>query len=200
MSTIEESEFADYALQLGYLCIIWTSLENDINTLVATLMSLPVGDERNAVIANVDLRQKIQIALALGYLKRPSDVWFNHLKSALDKIDNDLRPSRNRYIHDHWMWDQANVRMMKRTLKTTLKKPQAFQPFEFSSAKDIPVDAKEILGFRHLVGEGTVALKFLWFSLAKQSTHKAWLAESPPQFPPAFAPAEYRQRRGDERP
>src|SRR3546814_18122916 len=53
-----------------------------------------------SIVNNMDMRDKIKGLLALGFLKKPSDDWYNELKTTINEIDNDLRPERNRMIHD----------------------------------------------------------------------------------------------------
>src|SRR3546814_7040665 len=50
----------------------------------------------------MDMREKIKVLLALGFLKKPADDWYSEFKTTINEIDNDLRPERNRMIHDSW--------------------------------------------------------------------------------------------------
>src|SRR3546814_17474159 len=59
-------------------------------------------DASASIVNNMDMRDKIKGLLALGFLKKPSDDWYNELKTTINEIDNDLRPERNRMIHDSW--------------------------------------------------------------------------------------------------
>jgi hypothetical protein len=94
------------------------------------------------VTSNTDLKRKLQIALSLGHLRRPSDEWFEKMKHCLDDIDNRLRNDRNRLIHDVWaIHDPTPMRIHRRTKIT---KPQASQPSKLSFDELIPVSDDEI--------------------------------------------------------
>ena len=120
---IHASPLASHATEIGFLCIFWSRLELETSLLLFQLMQ-PVGDyEATITITNMDFREKIAAILALGFHKRPDDAWFASLKQKLNDVDNDLRPARNRFVHDHWL--QVGDEVIKFTMKTGVYYEQA---------------------------------------------------------------------------
>ena len=87
---------------LGYLCLSWSWLELEINGILCTLMQPCDLETAASVVNNMDMRDKFKALLAVGFVKKPSEEWYMELKTLVDQIDNDLRPQRNRMVHDSW--------------------------------------------------------------------------------------------------
>jgi hypothetical protein len=123
IKSMRESPFADHAREIGNLCIAWSRLELEVTVFLYTLMQ-PVGNlEAIIPITNIDFREKLDAVLALGFHKKRSDDWFAKLRAAINEIGNDLRPQRNRFVHDHWL--QAGGEVIKFTMKTSVHYEQA---------------------------------------------------------------------------
>ena len=122
----------------------WTLLEMFLNELMRNLLSLDPGKESESVTSNIDVRDKIQIVLALAVLKKIDDKWFDELKAILDLVDNDLRSARNRYVHDLWSPDGATNKLKKLEFRTALKRPQSRKPLELTTLHETNVEPAEI--------------------------------------------------------
>jgi hypothetical protein len=160
MSKKPPSKLDEHALALGHVCIAWGQLELHLDMLLKDLLfAEPPGDPASGakwtaakcVTTNADMRDKIQIAIALGYLRRPNEEWFDKLKQCLDLIDNDLRNERNRMLHDVWLLHMvvphgAEDVLRKRIQGSKVRKPQAFQR-ELVIGDEIPVTSDEIGSF-----------------------------------------------------
>src|SRR5437868_5536297 len=94
--------FENVARAIGYVSIGWGQLEESINGLFAILVPLQNDEAGQAIVGNVDLRSKMKMISALAFIRKPNIEWFEVVTDALDYIDNDLRPRRNRVIHDVW--------------------------------------------------------------------------------------------------
>ena len=112
-----------HAVQIGFLCIFWSRLEFELTSLLTSLMAPVDLQAAIIVVHNMDFREKIAATLALGFHKKPSDDWFSQLKSTLNEIDNTLRPTRNRWVHDHYL--QVGDSVFKLTMKTGVYYEQA---------------------------------------------------------------------------
>src|SRR5262249_30177026 len=55
------------------------------------------------VTSEIDFRAKLAITKNLAYSKPLNPEWFEKVKALLDHIDNQLRPERNRMVHDLWL-------------------------------------------------------------------------------------------------
>ena len=98
--SLEQSPLANHAKYIGYLCVTWSRLEGTVDALLSVLMNLDDINASAAVIYNMDFRDKLKAARALGYLNKPTDDWYAELEKLINEIDNDLRPERNRMVHD----------------------------------------------------------------------------------------------------
>jgi hypothetical protein len=175
MSKPPQSKLDEHALALGHVCIAWGHLEEHLDMLIKDLLfAEPPGNPASGnqwqaaqcVTANTDMRDKVQITLALGYLRRPDEIWFDKLKSCLDGIDNELRTQRNRMLHDIWIPNQivpGNIEnvLRVRTQGTKIRRPQAFQR-ELVTREEIPVTAAEIWKLRNKIRDATTMIVCLW--------------------------------------
>ena len=142
----------DYELQLdgharaiGHVCIAWSHMELMLDLLIAELIA---GEGRlrdrtlvgECVTANADIRDKAQMAIALGHVRKPNDEWFSKLERCMNKINYCLRNLRNRLIHDVWAIHDPPLRIHRRTKIT---KPQARQR-ELSTSELVSVHSDEI--------------------------------------------------------
>jgi len=99
---LDGSPLGQISKPLGHLCMAWSWLELEIDTFLIVLVTPDDYDIGAAIVYNMDFRDKLRAALATGFIKKPSDDWYDELKSAINEIDNDLRKERNRMIHDSW--------------------------------------------------------------------------------------------------
>jgi hypothetical protein len=104
--------------------------------------------------------------------------WYNDLTKVLDYVDNTLRLSRNRYVHDAWVSNPAgNLKKMREAM--TIKRPQARE--------------QPALKTRHFT---EVGLEDLWDVIRRVTLATGWLSQAasahqggyPPQplFPQQF--------------
>jgi len=143
---------------LGYICIFWAWLERGVDEMLEALIPLEEGDKSRAVVANINLRDKIRIIRALAFLQKFDDDWHKKLNALLDEIDNDLRVDRNRFIHDSWA---KSGRMFERiTRQTKFLKPQAFA-LELSTEQRTPVKMEEIWNLAIGILRAHIALEAL---------------------------------------
>ena len=105
------------------------------------------------------------MAIAIGYLRRPDDLWFEKLKECLDRIDNQLRSDRNRIVHDVWMVSQSvpdgEQAIIRKRFQAKLKKPQAFQnTLEITEINAVTAD--EIWKLRDDIRDANTMLSVIW--------------------------------------
>jgi hypothetical protein len=93
------------ANRLGRLCMSWSHLELDLTLLLHSLMGVSDPTVNNTILGVMGLREKIQALHTIGFKRAPSRQWYDSLSKTLTMIDNDLRPERNRMIHDFWITD-----------------------------------------------------------------------------------------------
>lgn len=88
----------------------------------------------------VDLSRKCELIKAFSVT---ADVrkTYERLEKALNFLDNDLRPVRNRYIHDNYSFFTGNH--LRKAFKTRVVKSQAFKR-ELLTRSEGPITAEEI--------------------------------------------------------
>lgn len=178
----EPQEFDKHALRIGHICISWAHLETKLDYLLIKLIPVEGGEAAaNVIVGNVDFREKLQMVLGLGFLKKPSVEWFNYLRSVLVIIDNELRPERNRHVHDLWTPRTDTGEILRRTLKTAIIKPQAFQT-ELSTQTITKISPEELDAFNQRIVHGNMDLQAIWFTFVSPRMHAAWLQDKPEQY------------------
>jgi hypothetical protein len=97
-----ERELKKHSAQIGRLCTLWSSLEFDIAVFLTVVAPFDDPAVKNVLMGSMDFRSKVHALLAIGFKKKPYDTWYDDLAGAINKIDNELRPERNRMVHDFW--------------------------------------------------------------------------------------------------
>jgi hypothetical protein len=166
----------EHAKAIGYVCIYWAALEHGVDSMLQTLTPLEPGKVSNSITANADIREKLRMLMAIGLVRKPSEGWFGKLRSIINEIDDELRPERNRHIHDLWMGFSPVIR---RTRKTSIKRPQSRQPFELTTYEEIPIEPAKIWALVNAISNAQVTLKLLESKFREQAA----LPSIPPQQP-----------------
>ncbi len=91
-----------HAQEIGRLCIYWSELEMYVSLFLNDLMAIEDKTSGNVVFGLLDFRSKLQTLLPMGFARKPTAEWYASLEKLVNHIDNDLRPERNRMIHDMW--------------------------------------------------------------------------------------------------
>lgn len=166
------------ALELGHVTMNWAMIENGVDALISELAHLDDQDVRNAFAGSADIRGKVQLAKGLAFIRKPDDDWFKAVIDGLDRIDNDLRPRRNGYIHARW--GQPGRGLVRSTQKTKLLKPQSRQ-LVLETEQKFPVS---IADMRKLNKE----MQKAWFGIVLQLGYvmrkNGWVGDGPsPRIP-----------------
>ncbi len=150
LDDLRKLPWREQAEEVGVVCILWTKLELLIDILLLGLLESTCETTASVIVTTMDFREKIAAIKVIGFKKKPSDEWFSKLDDALKTIDEELRPERNRYIHDYWLAADTAVPgepILRLQHKTKLVKPQARQiAIQYHSAKQISVG--EIMAFQ----------------------------------------------------
>jgi hypothetical protein len=135
------------ATELGYVCIYWGWIEDAIDELITYTAEIEYEQIAQAIMGNADIRQKIQMAKALAFLRQDANgEWYRETIKLLNTIDNDLRQKRNRYVHAAWYTPKGITTLQKKVVK--ISKPQAFMPEELKTLDRSPVKIGELQAFR----------------------------------------------------
>jgi hypothetical protein len=117
-----------------------------------------------SVTGNSNMRDKIKMLKAVGFIRKPSDEWYAEFEGVLNQIDDDLRLTRNRYIHDLWVQEYPKDKyspeptIVKRQRGARILKTQS-RTRELSLFKDVPTKADEIWNFANTIrGAGSTIM------------------------------------------
>jgi hypothetical protein len=161
----------DHAHAVGYVCVAWAILETELDRMFLDLVPLsqrtPVDKSIcESVTGNSNMRDKIKMLKAIGFIRKPSDEWYAEVEKVLDLIDNDFRTTRNRYIHDLWVQEYPKDKyapeptVIKRQRGARVVNTQS-RTQELSLFKDAPTTADEIWSFANTIRRTGTTLMFL---------------------------------------
>lgn len=129
MTTSNQRSYA----AIGRVCVNWSDIEYQcqrIAEVTAPLLAVDcarpdVGLVLSVALAHMDVRNKIATAkVFLEQSSLPAALTRSVVK-LLDRVDNDYRLERNRFVHDEWV--VSKERSARSTLRPKIVKPQARQ-------------------------------------------------------------------------
>jgi hypothetical protein len=134
---------------IGWVCIFWAWLEHTIDEAIYTIIAfdtLKIGEKRikeieNAFAASGDIRSKIKTLRAVAFICKWDDRWFKKMDKLLNRIDNELRPRRNMYVHHHWTAPKGRLEIFSKQAK--FKRPQSFK-LELITSERKPIKMGEV--------------------------------------------------------
>jgi hypothetical protein len=149
-----------FALGVGRLCHAWADLERGLAGLFAFTAGM-VSPPYWPMIDCISTRDLVT-AIKVGAISVASDAaerdWADEVVSLMDYVDNELRPRRNRYVHDHWIADpRRGVMQSSRTPR--LVKAGAFQRRRVQTYNVTPGD---LTALRSIVQEVRAQTDWIW--------------------------------------
>jgi len=140
---------------MGYVCVYWAWLEDHIGEMILDLAPLDpkqlVEKEReqlrDVLLMDTDIRTKLKLLRAVAFIRKWDDAWFKQVDKTLNKIDNDIRPRRNRVVHSTWFAGKGRIVRKKKT--ASLKKPQAFAQQQLITNELVRVKMPELWKLGH---------------------------------------------------
>lgn len=140
-----DERLKEHAEAIGYVSINWTWMEQIIDATLAYLASIPpFSVEAHCITVNADVSDKIKTLRALATHRQISDQWLDQVMALLKSIDEDLRPMRNRVIHDLWQINRKTGEVFKTYPRTIVKRPQSRQPMTLMTEEHTSMTAEEI--------------------------------------------------------
>ena len=143
---------------IGRTCYWWSALEHLVHDICLHLAScLSVDFEKSInrtplhiALSNMDIRDRIATAKAFAsQAPTANKTFYNRFEKLLNRLDNELRIERNRYVHDLWMIgddDQTIERFQQRTIVT---RPQSHKPEMHIGTKKPFASVEEVEAFTH---------------------------------------------------
>lgn len=100
---IRHESLDELAQEIGRMCLYWSELEMEVSLALDQLSAVQDRVVRNVFVGAIDFRAKLHALLPIAFDKRINDLWYENIEALVNHIDNDLRPERNRIIHDSWI-------------------------------------------------------------------------------------------------
>jgi hypothetical protein len=149
-----------YAMAIGYVCIEWGLLEGTFDRFMRQLLNWTHRDEVTHILnMNIRLSEKITLIRAIGTMYSPSRRWLAKLTKALATVDGEIRPLRNRFVHDMWHVGESEP-FSRRTRTTTITRPQSFQ-IQVTAFSDTATPLVEVLALVSKIRDVSEALNDL---------------------------------------
>jgi hypothetical protein len=146
----------EHATAIGYMCICWASLDRRLHHCLADLKAFPSAKIGECITADADMRSRIAMLKGVAFVRKPDNKWYDAFCAVLNRIDNEMRTERNRYIHDLWL--HANLETaVKRSFKVEVSKSQAFRR-ELTTEQDKTVSADDIWNFVYSIDRVSIRL------------------------------------------
>ena len=152
---IEKSPLAQHAQKIGMLCIMWAQLEFHIDSLLLRLLANPQAQTAGMLVSQMDLRNKIAALRTIGFDQSPNKKWYSELEKELNTIDNDLRPARNRVVHDSWYKIGDDVYRLWRNAKVIKEQPRT-QVLKLWDTKPVTLSDLMVLQIKVLAASGQI--------------------------------------------
>jgi hypothetical protein len=117
----------------------------------------PATDAMIDCLNKRDLITAIKIGAVATSATESERDWADEIISVMDYIDNELRPRRNRYVHDYWWTEEGGVLTGNSSPK--LVKPG---PFQRRTVKHYDIKPVDIADLRALLREIQAHEAWLW--------------------------------------
>ena len=129
-------------LQIGLVCVNWSSIDNLLGLILGHYINAPNG-HLDIATSIVDLSRKCELISGLSFLTEDKTRHTNLVRT-LNFIDNDLRPRRNRYVHDGYRFFTGdNIRLISKLhIKNVQSRTQKLTTWTAE-----PVTSEEISAF-----------------------------------------------------
>ncbi|TIL35952.1 hypothetical protein [Mesorhizobium sp.] len=128
--------------QIGAICVNWSQIDASLGMILGKYIKVP-SEHINVATSVLDLSRKCELIKALAFIaedRRP----YGKLEKALNFLDSELRPIRNRYVHDSYsFFTGKNTRKVFRTKIVSI---QSFKKELFTKAEH-PVTQEELITF-----------------------------------------------------
>ena len=150
-------DFDEVLRGIGFVCKSYAHLESDIDYFVQAMSGMRRGLS-NPVTSSMDLSAKIEAAKLLAFEGKKTDDWYKECRTVLNIIQNEIRPERNRYVHDIWVLSKKSA--IRVTNKPKIKKQQAHKPEELITS-EVYVSADDVWALGEKIVSASLSISSL---------------------------------------
>ncbi|MER9933744.1 hypothetical protein [Mesorhizobium sp. M0088] len=128
--------------QIGAICVNWSQIDAHLGMILGKYIKAPSA-HLDVATSILDLSRKCELIKALAFIVEDRKSYAK-LEKALHFLDNDLRPTRNRYVHDSYsFFTGKNTRKIFRTKVVGI---QSFKKELFTRSEQ-PITQEELTTF-----------------------------------------------------
>ena len=128
---------------IGFVSASWNALEDVALQYIGELLSIRNNTDLACLGAELEGRNRYAFLRALIHRKLRNKEHIEHLDKTISYIDNELRNSRNRVVHDLWSVTESGEPLRFR-YSTTLKRPQSHQPRVLTHIDSEPMNERDV--------------------------------------------------------
>jgi hypothetical protein len=128
--------------QIGAICVNWSQIDGNLGMTLGKYMRVPIR-HINIATSIIDLSRKCELIKAFAFIVEHRKTYLQ-LEKALNFLDNDLRPIRNRYVHDSYSFFTGDH--IRSAFKTRIVNVKSFTK-ELLTRNVEPISAVELSGF-----------------------------------------------------
>jgi hypothetical protein len=128
--------------QIGAICVNWSQIDGNLGIILGKYMRAPSA-HIDIATSIIDLSRKCELIKAFAFIAESRETYLR-LEKALNFLDNNLRPIRNRYVHDSYSFFTGNH--IRSAFKTRIVNVQSFTK-ELVVRTVEPVSAAELAAF-----------------------------------------------------
>lgn len=159
---LEFPDLEEHAKALGYILITWGYLQSSIAELLKAMLPIQNNGTKNIISGNTSERDHLKVIRELGWgffhsFNKTNDR-FEEFDKLLKHIDNELRPRRNRYIHDIWVSTGSGEDPLKVDRRTKMGRYEQNGPLVPIQKQDVPVGVEELWEFVREIQKATVCV------------------------------------------
>ena len=128
--------------QIGAVCVNWSQIDATAGAILGNYMHVP-STHIDLATGIIDLSRKCELIKAFAFLAERRETYIK-LEKALNFLDNDLRPIRNRYVHDSYSFFTGDH--IRKAFKTRVANSQSFTKKLITRSVE-PISASELTSF-----------------------------------------------------
>ena len=173
---------------IGRICAVWAAIDYHLDDLLETLLRCGKREVAAIFTGMADTAPRCSVLRRLIMIDPPSVEWRDWFIAVIDRVQDELGPLRNRYVHDRWaISGEAITRYDKRA---TIMRPQS------RSDKILVHDIEYVSSMEELERFEMCALLVMSMLYSANYDLRHWQREGRPLQPhPQYIPASKRKVR-----
>jgi hypothetical protein len=124
----EPTPYEAHCMALGNLCVVWATIDRQLNDLMAALIGCSPAATACIASAADTVGARCNIMRNLVHEDPINEEWAKLFVKMLTSISGDLAARRNRFVHDYWGFTEGTIVRLDR--RATAKRQQSRAPIK----------------------------------------------------------------------